>query len=112
MPDIAELIRSMPTVHLAAESAEKYAYLRNPDWNPGKELYKAMERKFKQYGHLADLLTHTRRRPLIYANPVRLPALSFSSVADSSSVRLVLGLQQGKTHWKEYVRYLSDERPR
>ena len=70
MPDIAELVRSMPTARLASETAEKYAHLRNPNWNPGKELYKAMERKFKQYGHLADLLAHTGRRPLVYANPV------------------------------------------
>ncbi|VDB92374.1 unnamed protein product [Peniophora sp. CBMAI 1063] len=69
MPDIAELIRTMPTVKLAAEFAGKYAHLRNPDWNPGKELYKAMERKFKQYGHLADMLVRTGRRPLVYANP-------------------------------------------
>lgn len=70
MPDIAELVRSMPTVQLATETAEKYTHLRNPNWNPGKELYKGMEHKFKQYGHLADMLVRTRRHPLVYANPV------------------------------------------
>lgn len=70
MPDISELVRSMPTVQLATDTAEKYSYLRDPTWNPGKEMYKAMERKFKQYGHLADMLVRTRRRPLVYVNPV------------------------------------------